>query len=555
MDFIRYYTNPELEETLRGWAAAYPGLVRLEQIGESYEHRPLWLLVLTAQASGADDAKPAVWLDANIHATEITGTTVTLAIARLLLEGYGKEERITRLLDGCTYYILPRLNPDGAAWAMASTPRFVRSGVRPYPYPDKQEGLHEEDLDGDGRILQMRQVDPNGDWKVSALDPRLMDKRLPDEQGGTYYRLLSEGRLEQYDGWTIKEAPPLEGLDFNRNFPFEWRPEGTQPGAGPFPASEPEIRAVVEFIARHPNINLAITYHTYSGVILRPSSTKPDEQMDTNDLWVYQRIGKRGSDLTGYRAVAVYHDFLYHPKEVTTGAFDDWVFDQLGIFAFTIELWDLPTAAGIKDRKFSEWFREHPHEQDLQILAWADEHAPGSYVDWYAFQHPQLGPVELGGWDAMYSWRNPPPAALAAEVARNLPFALALGEMLPRLALRQLKADPLGQHTYHLDLVLENTGFLSTTTSQQARARAAALSLRVELELGEGQSLVQGKLRQVLPPLEGRSNKLGVSQVSGFSATDNRARVEWVIHSPAGGKVTVKILCPRAGSITREVEL
>ena len=555
MEFIHYYTNSELEEVLHGWAEAYPGLVRLEQIGESYEHHPLWLLTLTAKASGPDDAKPAVWLDANIHASEITGTTVTLAIARSLLEGYGVEERITRLLDSSTYYIMPRLNPDGAGWAMAKTPRFVRSGVRPYPFQDKQEGLHEEDIDGDGRILQMRMLDPNGDWKVSAQNARLMEKRLPDEQGGTYYRLLSEGHLEQYDGWTIKEAPPLEGLDFNRNFPFEWRPEGTQPGAGPFPASEPEIRAVVEFVTRHPNINLAVTYHTYSGVILRPYSTKPDDQMDTSDLWVYQKIGKRGSELTGYRSVAVYHDFLYHPKEVTTGAFDDWVFDQLGVFAFTIELWDLPTAAGVKERKFSEWFRDHPYEQDLQILAWADEHAPGSYVPWYSFNHPQLGPVELGGWDAMYSWRNPPLGVLAAEVQRNLPFALALGEMLPHLALRELKATALGPGSYHLNLVLENSGFLSTSTSQQGRKLAAMRPLRVELELGEGQHLAQGKLRQDLGHLEGRSNKLAVSQVGSFTPTDNQTRVEWVLQAPAGSKLTVKVLCPRGGNITRTVEL
>jgi len=49
------------------------------------------------------------------------------------------------------------------------------------------------------------------------------------------------------------------------------------------------------------------------------------------------------------------------------------MFDHRGVFAFTIELWDLPTEAGIKDRKFIEWYRDHPHEEDLQILKWADE--------------------------------------------------------------------------------------------------------------------------------------------------------------------------------------
>jgi murein tripeptide amidase MpaA len=554
MDFIHYYTNEELETVLRGWERDYPNLVSLRSIGQSHEQRPLWLLALTARSSGADDDKPAVWLDANIHATEITGTSVTLAVARQLLEGYGKDERITRLLDASCYYIMPRLNPDGAAWAMAATPRYIRSGTRPYPFAEKQDGLHEEDMDGDGRILQMRIPDPNGDWKISSLDPRLMEKRGPDEQGGSYYRLLAEGRLEGFDGWNILEARPQQGLDFNRNFPFEWRPEGSQRGAGPYPASEPEIRAVVDFIASHPNINLAVTYHTFSGVILRPSSTKPDTDLDTSDLWVYQRIGKRGSELTGYRSVSVFHDFLYHPKKVTTGAFDDWAYEHLGIFAFTIELWDLPTAAGIKERKFIEWYRDHPHEQDLQIVQWADQHTPGSFVAWYAWDHPQLGRVELGGWDYMYTWRNPPLEALEAEVTRNLPFALALGDMLPRLAIRELKAEPAGE-VYHLNLVVENCGYLPTCTSQQGRAQGVTLAARVELELGEGMELVQGKRRTELAHLEGRSNKSDISMESGTSPTDNRARLEWVLRAPQGGKLGVKIICPRGGNLHTEVKI
>ncbi len=214
----------------------------------------------------------------------------------------------------------------------------------------------------------MRIQDPNGDWKISTLDPRLMEKRTPDEFGATYYRLLPEGLVENFDGYQLKIARSLQGLDFNRNFPFQWRPEGEQRGAGPYPGSEPEIQAVIDFIIAHPNINIAITFHTYSRVILRPYSTKPDDDMETADLWTFKKIGEIGTRLTGYRCVSTFHDFKYHPKDITTGAFDDWMYDHLGIFSYTIELWDLPTAAGIKDRKFAEWFRDHPHEDDSVAL-------------------------------------------------------------------------------------------------------------------------------------------------------------------------------------------
>jgi len=63
---------------------------------------------------------------------------------------------------------------------------------------------------------------------------------------------MSEGCIEDFDGFLIKEAQQLEGLDFNRNFPFQWRTEGEQHGAGPYPASEPEIRTLVDFVATTP---------------------------------------------------------------------------------------------------------------------------------------------------------------------------------------------------------------------------------------------------------------------------------------------------------------
>ena len=68
-----------------------------------------------------------------------------------MAEGYGSDPKITRILDEQAVYVVPRLNPDGAELALAEKPQFIRSGTRPYPYAEKRDGLHEEDLDGDGR--------------------------------------------------------------------------------------------------------------------------------------------------------------------------------------------------------------------------------------------------------------------------------------------------------------------------------------------------------------------------------------------------------------------
>ena len=167
----------------------------------------------------------------------MTGCTAALHLIDKLLRGHGSDPKVTRCLDTRVFYVVPRLNPDGAELALADKPKFVRSSVRPYPRLDEQDGLYEEDIDGDGRILMMRIEDPNGAWKAHPDDPRLLTPRDPDEgpEDGTFYRLLWEGLIRNYDGVQIKVAPPLEGLDLNRNFPVEWKPEGEQYGAGPFP--------------------------------------------------------------------------------------------------------------------------------------------------------------------------------------------------------------------------------------------------------------------------------------------------------------------------------
>jgi len=359
-------------------------------------------------------SKPAFWLDGNIHSVEVAASMACLYSINELLTQYGHDALVTRLVDRMAFYILPRINPDGVELALADPPRYVRSGVRSYPFVDEDSGLTPGDVDGDGRRLTMRVADPAGPWKTSAKDPRAMIRRGPDEEGGDYYRLFPEGRVVDYDGWVVRFARTQQGLDFNRNFPAIWEGEGTQKGAGPFPLSEAETQAVARFITERRNLTGAITYHTSGGIHLRPLSFKADDEMPTEDLWTYRLIGKRATEITGYQAVSVYHDFRYHPKEIMTGAFDDWLYDQLGVFAWTTELWDIVgRATGKTDRKQIDWYRDHPEEDDLAILRWDDEQNGGrGFVDWYPFEHPELGGVELGGWDSLYSLVNAasPPA-------------------------------------------------------------------------------------------------------------------------------------------------
>ena len=565
--FDRYIRYDELTDLLHALRDARPDLVRVASIGTSYEGRDLWCATLTNKATGPDTEKPAFYADGNIHATEVSPTTACLYLLHRLVSGYGADPDITRALDTRAFYVIPRVNPDGAEVFLSDRPRYLRSSTRPYPFDEEPlDGLAREDIDGDGRLLQMRVPDPNGPWKKAPDDPRRMVRREPAETGGEYFRLLPEGRLKNYDGVTFGIQKNREGLDLNRNFPSNWRPEHEQVGAGPYPTSEPEARALVAFITEHPNLCGAVTFHTYSGVLLRPYGTQPDDAFPAEDLWTYQTLGKKGTELTGYPSVSVFHDFRYHPKEVITGVFDDWCYDHLGIFAWTTEIWSPQRQAGITEGfdadtkpgsfRFTDWHRRHAPEDDEKMLRWADEALEGKgYVDWKPFEHPELGPVELGGWDVLYAFRNPPPRFLEREVAPHADWLIWQALCSPRLEVHGAEATPLGDGHFKIRLVVQNGGWLPTYVSKKALERKTVRPVIAEIVLPDGATLATGKEREELTQLEGRAYKPAGNSGGVGDATDDRAKAEWVVHAPEGGVVRLVARHERAGTVRVEVPL
>ena len=496
-------------------------------------------------------------MDGNIHAIELSPSSVCLYLLQTLVKGYGTHPDITRCLDTRAFYICPRVNPDGAELALADQPKFLRSSTRPYPYDEEPiSGLVMEDMDGDGRILLMRIPDANGAWKICPEEPRLLVQRDPTETGGNYYRLLPEGRIENYDGVLIDVPRPKEGLDLNRNFPFLWRTESEQQGAGSYPTSEPEVRSLVQFITNHPNITGAISFHTSGGLLLRPYGHASDEELPVNDLRTYKRIGEKGTELTGYPAISVFHEFRYDPKEIVTGAFDDWAYEQQGVFGWTVEVWSLQRQAGITQYKHIDWYREHPLEDDLKLLHWSDLQLGGKgYIDWYTFNHPQLGPVELGGWNAMYAWSNPPPEFLEQEISRFPDWLVWHLLISPRLEIYEASAFPLSEGSYRVRLVVHNTGWLPTYVTQKALEKKLVRGCLCEIELPEGATLEMGKQREKLGQLEGRVYKSCAPTRRQSDPTQDRAKVEWVVRANAGSTVKLLARHDRAGVVRAEVML
>ncbi|MDO9091300.1 MAG: M14 family metallopeptidase [Rubrivivax sp.] len=556
--FDQFYRYAELTRLLQDYAAAVPQLVSLRSIGQSFEGRDIWLLAITNRATGNDTDKPGFWVDGNIHAAELTACTACLYWLHQLVSGYqAGDSHAVQLLDTRVVYIVPRLNPDGAELALADKPRHIRSSTRPYPFDEEPvDGLTIEDVDGDGRMLSMRIPDPHGPYKKHPSEPRLMVAREPGEFGGQYYRIVPEGTLKNFDGFKITANPDREGLDLNRNFPSHWRQNFEQVGAGPFPTSEPEVRAMVAFITEHPNIGAAVSFHTHSGVILRPMGTQSDDDMTPEDLWMIKRLSEHGARLTGYPAVSIWHDFKYHPKQVVTGT-QDWVYEHLGALFWTVEIWSPNKEAGITDYKWIEWYRDHPIEDDLKLLKWSDEQCEGkAYVDWYSYRHPQLGMVEFGGWDRMNFWRNPPPHLREREAARFPAWLMQIGLSLPKLEVLRAEVRALGADTWRIRFAVANSGYLPAYVTQRAKDRKTVRGTVFSIHLPDGVSLVTGKERVEAGHLEGHAPKSSLQAfLPSREVTGDRAVAEWVVRGARGTAVALTAVADRAGTVRTEVTL
>ncbi len=555
--FDRFYRYAELTAVLQAIVAEYRDLVTIESIGTSHEGRDIWVMTVTNARTGPAAEKPAFWVDGNIHATEVAASAANLYFLHALVTQYGKDADVTRVLDTRAFYVCPRINPDGAEWALADKPKWVRSSTRPYPWDEEEiEGLTVEDVDGDGRILQMRIRDPNGLWKDHPEQAGLMIRREPVETGGTYYRILPEGTFEDWDGFMLRMKKHKHGLDLNRNFPANWRQEFEQQGAGPFPTSEPEVRAVAQFVVGHPNITGGVAFHTWSGVLLRPFDHLRDDEMHPEDLWHYRRVGAKGSELTGYPAISVFEEFRYHPKQVIGGAFD-WIYEHLGMFSWVVEIWSPMKEAGIRNYKYIDWFRDHPIEDDLKLYHWNRDQLGGiAHIAWKPFDHPQLGRIEIGGWNRFHAFGNPPPAFLERELARFPKWLVWQALTSPKMELLAAEAEALADDHWRVRLVVQNTGWLPSYVSKRAQERKVVRGVIAEIALPTGAALVHGKRREELGQLEGKWAKhTGVSFWPDYNVTDDRAKVEWVVRGRKGDRVSLLARHERAGTVRATVTL
>ncbi|XP_017891839.1 carboxypeptidase B-like [Ceratina calcarata] len=295
MTWKRYHRYGEIVKYLEYLALRYPKIVELITIGHSYEEQPIKMIKISTGPNKKGKAKPAIWIDAGMHAREWIGSAVATYIANQLVE---KNTSYAKLLDNSDWMILPVANPDGY--------EFSHTGDRLWR---KTRSNHAENQEN-SRFLQL---------------------------------------VNHYTKWLWGKC---EGVDPNRNFGYHWG-EVDEGGAsldpchetyaGPRPFSEPETKAMADYIlANKQNIKMYLTLHSYSQMWLVPWGYTYSKPSDYSELFNMAKkavgaISKvHGTDYE----LGPSSDLLYP----TSGASDDWAKGVAGIkYVYTVELRDRGT--------------------------------------------------------------------------------------------------------------------------------------------------------------------------------------------------------------------
>ncbi|MBD64238.1 MAG: hypothetical protein CME62_03470 [Halobacteriovoraceae bacterium] len=136
-DFAADYPSfAQVTKNLRSYVAMNPKIAKMFSIGKSVEGRDLWVVKISDNVD-KDEVEPEFKYISSMHGNEITGRELTQFFIKDLISGYGKDKRITDLINNTEIFIMPSMNPDGSK-------RRQRANARGYDlnrnFPDWENG-------------------------------------------------------------------------------------------------------------------------------------------------------------------------------------------------------------------------------------------------------------------------------------------------------------------------------------------------------------------------------------------------------------------------------
>lgn len=575
-DFYHYYTYAELQTYLEDMNESHPHLTELKSLCKSLMGRDVWMLVINNPKTGKPEDKPGFFIN-QIHSSEVIASMSCAYTIWYLLDNYGKDEGATRLVDNLVWYIVPRLDVDGAEAFLTGKP----AGEDPHPVDSDGDGFFDEDppedIDGDGYVVQIRKKDPEGEMKISDKDPRIMVRKGPDEVGGSYYKIFTEGIDNDGDGEVNEDSFRMRFLS-NRNYPGNWMPQTIQSGGGNYPLEETVTRSEVDFVAQHPNIALYLQHHCCGRVILRPPTTRADKDFENKgDLELYRIVSARSLEHSGWdlatsvfdwnfppetgntKATQIYRDKEgkirnapsgMYPEESRTDSSADYclcqdedqfdrgyfawgssletMYDLLGIFSMGDEHWSMPDYN--KDGRVTEEER----------LKWNDEEMGGAlFIPWHPYDHPTLGEVEIGGWrrDKV----SPPEGELIQrECEMGNRYVLYLASLAPRVQVGEAVITDKQGGIFQLDLAVKNTGFLPTAT-EKAQSLGIDEAVLLEVTPNDNVEILYGE------------KKVQLGQIDGYTESPKTSYILRVKDNSAKALIKATVKSQKAGTDTKEI--
>lgn len=531
------HDHASIVSTVQTLAGAHEGRLAVEVIATSPGGLDVHALRVSA-ASEIPESQPAILLLAGLDGARAYTTSMALDHVRALLEGYGTDDGVTQLLDTTTVYVVPRLDVD-AAQARFARPRHELGGTG-HGVDNDRDGRQGEDppadIDGDGLVTWIRYEDPEGEWIEDPTDPRAMVKADAKKGQRGKWKRVTEGFDSDGDE-RVAEDPLLDAV-VNRNFARNWDEHAAY--AGLYPTNEPATFGLSEFLLAHPDIALVVTYGDEHNLGEKPKS-QPDSGPRSRgevqvgiyekDMGAYGMLGERYRELTGNEA---------KPQGEQPGSAQGFLYHHRGLFTLDIDPWAVPLDAKEAAEEGEEGTEEAPAEEgeesteeapaqddgedaaatddaetpeeekkkdepkpgdEAKRLIWLDQNTEAAFVTWTAFEHPQLGPVEIGGF-APYVLVEPPAEQLAETTVKHFEFLLTLGADLPRLALVDVEAKALGGGLFEVSATLENPSLLPQQSRAAERSRAIRPA-RVHIQLPEGAELLGGRPQQLVGNLAG----------------------------------------------------
>jgi hypothetical protein len=354
----------------------------------------------------------------------------------------------------------------------------------------------------------------------------------PPPEGAQFYDVVGEGIDDDGDG--RRDEDGIGGIDMNRNFPRNWGMEFEQSGAGPYPLSEPETRATIEFLSSHRNITGIFHGHTSGGFAYRLPSTTAWDTFPPADQALILEESAMYEQTTEQPARPSYTN----PEVHRHGTLISWGYWDFGVVGFVPEFWGGMGTDYDEDGRISELERLRFHDEEL---------GRSYFTDWAPYDHPELGAVEIGGWHTKFVNQNPPTELLRRELERYVPWMLWLAEIAPQVEIRDITVttDEEREDVFRVRVDVANAGYLSTNLTQRALDAEIAVPVRAIAEM-VGAELIEGNGRIDIGHLQGVRD----------GGSGGTGTAEFVVRATQSNAVmTLAVVSERGGTVRRTVPL